>query len=375
MSNSLDLPSLFAPIKLKLSELLLDPNNPRFSELGEELNPISEGRFADDKVQANTFRTMKDTDAFDVAELRDTIKTIGFLPMDRIVVRRWRGQQPDGNTRSVVIEGNRRVTALRWLLDLQEIGKEDFSEAQLKNFTELECLLLDDEMAAPSAVLVLPGLRHVSSVKEWGAYQKAKAVNALRKGGMSPKEAAQSLGLSTKAANNSYRCFLALEQMKSDEEYGEYAQPKMYTYFDEVFRRPNLRIWLDWSDADERFRSDERLHEFYGWIVPQGEDKAAKLPESKSIRELSQILEDESAMNVFRSPGGDLRRGLARFDAAHPADWYPKVTAASLAVRSLTPDILRSLRLDQATLDSLHELRDKIDQALRDRDLLRMPAA
>jgi len=93
MSNSLDLPSLFAPIKLKLSELLLDPNNPRFSELGEELNPISEGRFADDKVQANTFRTMKDTDAFDVAELRDTIKTIGFLPMDRIVVRRWRGQQ------------------------------------------------------------------------------------------------------------------------------------------------------------------------------------------------------------------------------------------------------------------------------------------
>ncbi len=373
MSNSLDLPSLLAPIKLKLSELLLDPNNPRFSELGEELNPISEGRFADDKVQANTFRTMKDTDAFDVAELRDTIKTIGFLPMDRIVVRRWRGQQPDGNTRSVVIEGNRRVTALRWLLDLQEIGKEDFSEAQLKNFTELECLLLDDEMAAPSAVLVLPGLRHVSSVKEWGAYQKAKAVNALRKGGMSPKEAAQSLGLSTKAANNSYRCFLALEQMKSDEEYGEYAQPKMYTYFDEVFRRPNLRIWLDWSDADERFRSDERLHEFYGWIVPQGEDKAAKLPESKSIRELSQILEDESAMNVFRSPGGDLRRGLARFDAEHPADWYPKVTAASLAVRSLTPDILRSL--DQATLDSLHELRDKIDQALRDRDLLRMPAA
>jgi len=283
--------------------------------------------------------------------------------------------KPDGNTRYVVIEGNRRVTALRWLLDLQEIGKEDFSEAQLKNFTELECLLLDDEMAAPSAVLVLPGLRHVSGVKEWGAYQKAKAVNALRKGGMSPKEAAQSLGLSTKAANNSYRCFLALEQMKSDEEYGEYAQPKMYTYFDEVFRRPNLRIWLDWSDADERFRSDERLHEFYGWIVPQGEDKAAKLPESKSIRELSQILEDESAMNVFRSPGGDLRRGLARFDAEHPADWYPKVTAASLAVRSLTPDILRSLRLDQATLDSLHELRDKIDQALRDRDLLRMPAA
>src|ERR1035438_2319985 len=88
MGNSADLPNLLAPIKVKLGELLLDPNNPRFSELGEELNSIPEGRFADDKVQANTFKTMKDTGAFDVAELRDTIKTIGFLPMDRIVVDR-----------------------------------------------------------------------------------------------------------------------------------------------------------------------------------------------------------------------------------------------------------------------------------------------
>jgi len=93
-----NLSSLLTPIDTKIESLLLDPNNPRFSELGAELNPVPEGRFADDKVQASTLEKMK-TPIFDVSELRDTIKTIGFLPMDRVVVREWKGQHPDGQPR------------------------------------------------------------------------------------------------------------------------------------------------------------------------------------------------------------------------------------------------------------------------------------
>jgi len=292
-----DFASLLTRIDVKLGDLLLDPNNPRFSELGEELNPVPEGRFADDKVQASTFEKMK-APIFDVAELRDTIKTIGFLPMDRIVVRKWKGQHTDGKPRYVVIEGNRRVTALRWLLSLHDVGKETFDENRLKNLTEFESLLLDDESAPSTATLVLPGLRHVSGIKEWGAYQKAKTVPALRKSGLSSQEAAQSLGLSTRAANSAYRCFLALEQMHYDEEYRDFAEPKMYTYFDEIFRRANLRAWLDWSDEKERFCAEERLKEIYSWMVPQGEDNVAKLPESRSVRDLSAIVDDPLRANM-----------------------------------------------------------------------------
>ena len=141
-----NLPDLLTPIDLKLDDLLLDPNNPRFSELGEQLSPIPEGRFADDKVQGNTFEKMK-APIFDVAELRDTIKTIGFLPMDRIVVRKWKGKHSDGKARYVTIKGNQRVTALRWLLSLGDVGKETFDEKRLRNFSEFQCLLLDDELA------------------------------------------------------------------------------------------------------------------------------------------------------------------------------------------------------------------------------------
>ncbi len=358
---------MLTPIKVNIDQLLLDANNPRFSELGEDLNQVNEGRFADDKVQAFTFERMK-AEVFDVAELKDTIKTLGFLPMDRIVVRRWLGNLSPSSEKYVVIEGNRRLSALKWLISLHEIGKESFSEEQLDNFKQLECLLLDEKGAPAAANLILPGLRHVSGIKEWGPYQKAKAVSALRKSGLSSQESAQSLGLSTRAANSSYKCFLALEQMKNDEEYGEHASPRMYSYFEEIFKRSEMRTWLGWADDAEGFTNEDRLHEIYSWMIPGEDGTGPKLPEAKSMRELAGILTDENAMNILRGPEGSLSRALARFEVDHPEDWYPKVTAASAAVQSLTPDKLRGL--DEATLKTLTELQEKIVQALKDRSSL-----
>lgn len=325
---------------------------------------MAEGRYADPKVQSNTFDKMRH-DRFDVNELRDTIKTLGFLPMDRIVVRPWKvSSEP---AKYVVIEGNRRVTALRWLIQLHDTGKETFSDEKLKNLQRIECLLLDDTLAPASATLVLPGLRHVSGIKEWGPYQKAKTVHALRKGGMSPQEAAQSLGLSTRAANNAYRCFLALENMKADEEFGEATDPRMYSYFEEIFKRPDVKTWLEWSDDEEQFTQSERLSEFYSWIVPSGEDGngSPKLPEAKNVRDLASIVQDENALSVLRGADGSISRALARYQVDHPEDWYPKVMAATAALKMLTPDMLREM--DQPTLTSLNDLYNRIAQALKDR--------
>jgi len=227
---------------VNLADLLLDPNNPRFAELGQKLDAVPEGRFGEEKVQQQTYERMK-TPRFDVAELRDTIKNLGFLPMDRIVVRKWKGSDAS-SPKFVVVEGNRRIAALKWLIELQDSGRETFTTEQVQNFTQLEVLLLDDEAAPENSTLILPGLRHVSGIKEWGPYQKARAVHALRESGMSSQEAAQSIGLSTRAANQLWRSYLALEQMRADEEYGEFAEPSLYSYFEEVFKRRNVRDYL-----------------------------------------------------------------------------------------------------------------------------------
>jgi hypothetical protein len=70
-------------------------------------------------------------------------------------------------------------------------------------------------------------------------------------------------------------------------------------------------------------------------------------------------------------PEGNLARALARFEVDHPEDWYPKVLAATAAMKSLTPDMLRGM--ESATLKSLEELKQRIDQAFSDRESLLSP--
>ena len=266
--------------------------------------------------------------------------------------------------------------ALRWLLELHDSGKETFSGEQLENFTSLQVLLLDDQIAPDNAKWILPGLRHVSGIKEWGAYQKARAVHTLREGGMHPQQVAQSLGLATRTANQLWRSYLALEQMGADEEYGEYAQPNLYSYFEEVFKRTNVRDWLGWSDEQRRFTNGPAIREFYGWMVGEpaedGELGQRKLPEAKSVRELGSIIDDRTAMAVFRSSGGSLTKAQARFEAEHPQEWLPAVLDAERILGALSPDILRSLTPEQ--LAAVQALRGRVNQVLLDRDRLLVDA-
>src|ERR1700676_5279560 len=136
-----DLPGLLVPKTISLNDILLDPNNPRFAALGQPIDAVPEPRFAEKRVQDQAYDRMK-TPRFDVPELRDAIKNLGFLPMDRIVVRRWHGPENQQPQKYVVIEGNRRLAALKWLLELNETGRETFDENQIRNFTELQALVL-----------------------------------------------------------------------------------------------------------------------------------------------------------------------------------------------------------------------------------------
>lgn len=366
------LSELLKPTVLKLDQLLLDPNNPRFAELGAAEDAKPEARFAEPNVQKKAYELMRTTSRFDVAELRDTIKTMGFLPMDRIVVRPWRAG-PAGNDQYVVVEGNRRVTALKWLIELQSEAKETFTSEQIKNFTEIEVLVLDDLAADPSAKLVIPGLRHVSGIKEWGAYQKARTVFILRDGGRTQQEVAQSLGLSVIEANRLWRAYLALDQMRADEEYSEFADPKLYSYFEEVLKRPAVKNWLGWKDDAKRFTNEERIREFYGWMV--GEEGAdgertdiRKLNEAKSVRELAVFIEDAAAMAAFRAPDGSLTRARARFDSEHPEEWLPNIVSAEAVLASLTPDVITAMKEDE--LDKLVSLQARIQKVLSNREKL-----
>jgi len=348
-----------------IDQILLDPNNPRFSELGEKFDLIPESRFSETRIQDSAFDKMKNG-PYGVVELRDTIKTIGFLPMDRIVIRNWKHSN-DTNKMYVVIEGNRRVSAIKWLHSLHLDGKLTLNEDQLDNLTNLQCLLLADD-APITSTLVLPGLRHISGIKEWGAYQKAKAIFELRRNqNLPPNEAAQCIGLSTRAANKAYKCYLALEYMKADEEVGEFAEPKYYTYFDEVFKKAEVKNWLGWNDITEQFENIDNLKDFYSWIVKTDECDS-KIKEAKDIRELAMVVSDKTALHVFKSENGSLTRALSQYQTNHPDDWMVTIDSAVVVLKNLTIESLTNAA--EQDIEKLNQLIGLIQQRLTERKKL-----
>jgi hypothetical protein len=365
------IPDLLTPKRVALEQLLLDPNNPRFLDLEGEFGNTHEARFSEPGVQRAAFEHLKDR-RFDVASLRDTIKTIGFLPIDKIVVRRWTHQREEP-FKYVVLEGNRRVAALKWLLEQNVEGREQLNEAQIANFSSLDVLLLSEEADPNIGRWIIPGLRHVSGVKEWGTYQQAFAVKTLRESGMSPKDAAQSIGLTTRAANKLWRTFWALEQMKSDEDYGESADENLFSYFDEILKKPALQEWFGWEDNQKKFLNQDRIREFYSWIVrltddDDGEERDPKIGRAIDVRDLERVIAEPRALAVLRGANGTIEDASATVKAIHPEDWRAYVASTDSLLTALSPDSLRALAPED--VDSLERLKTRIQQLITDRTRL-----
>jgi hypothetical protein len=114
------------PIRVSLDHLFLDPNNPRFAKslnLPETVPDTGivgaqqklEKLFVnerDSEVSSDEDDSEAEEGAVRIGDLIRSMQEIGFVPIDRVVVRRLGESQSD----YVVIEGNRRVRAAKYLL-------------------------------------------------------------------------------------------------------------------------------------------------------------------------------------------------------------------------------------------------------------------
>ena len=154
-----------SPISAELDKLLLDPNNPRFLE--EHGERIEDSRFADSGVQTMAAERMKNS-SFKIDELKNSIIQNGWQPVDRIFVRKI-DTLPG---LYVVLEGNRRLTALRELKN----GVPKIADGLLRTFDPLNVLevvgtqSLDESRAQ---ITYLLGVRHHGSLKKWSPFAQA----------------------------------------------------------------------------------------------------------------------------------------------------------------------------------------------------------
>lgn len=191
-------------------DLLFDPNNYRFQDL-DNFVYAAEERFHEDTVQRRAYQRMRQEEG--IQALKNSILRNGYLSVERIVVRPYHHATPQ---KWVVVEGNRRLAAVRWILEDYEGGVPIAPQALL-SIEKLPAVVA--EKSAPDEVFraSLMGIRHVSGTKQWGGYQRAKLVTTMRDElGLDAGEVAERLAMSTQEVNRRYRAFKTLNQMQKN---------------------------------------------------------------------------------------------------------------------------------------------------------------
>jgi len=245
----------------------------------------------------------------------------------------------------------------------------------IDSFDDLPIVIIDiNDPENKDAVPVLMGIRHVSGIRPWGAYQQAKLIAQLVEDfGLSLQDTAERLAMSVQEANRRRRAYKALEQMQKDESFQQVADPELYYKFHEAVGIPEVRNWLGWSEADLMFTVEEARTQFYELIIPRYDEESgrsvpAKLQTREDVRNLRRILRDDNAIAALLDPSRAFNESLALAIATESGGWVSQVRSAINAIEGLKVKDIKSICDED--LELLEKLRNLLDERIEDRKKL-----
>lgn len=147
---------------LRVSDLDFDPENPRFAGMITNTGKLNENDTIHQMLKKQN-----------IAELLVSIADQGFFPGEPLLVAR------EKNDRYTVVEGNRRLTALKILNGehkdiIPPSIQELVADANFKP-KEIPCLVFEKRRD----LIHYLGYRHITGVKPWGALEKAVYLKQL----------------------------------------------------------------------------------------------------------------------------------------------------------------------------------------------------
>lgn len=201
-------------VLLGIDNILLDPQNPRFATKNQSYT-ISD--FKDKNIQ---LEMIKKLETYELEELINSIKENGFLSLERVVVVRLE----QGSNKYVVVEGNRRIAAIKLIL------MNETTDAELKNsLMEISVCVILGKIYENSQEerYKIASLAHLSGKVEWGDYQKAIFLHSIvMQYGKKCQEVGAEVGLGRNQAIAIFQAceaYLSIQRLewyqKSEEEY------------------------------------------------------------------------------------------------------------------------------------------------------------
>lgn len=176
-------------LSLKIGSLFLDHKNTR----------IPEDRRANDQ-RALVHELLESEN---VKNLASSISKLGLFPNERLVVMK------EGR-RFIVLEGNRRVAAIKLLINpelaptkqLVKFFRKLSSEINLSDISTLDAVLVPDRISASP---IIAALHTRSSKKKWSTLQQARYYRELVDEGLTSYEIAETIGITLGQVKNYLR--------------------------------------------------------------------------------------------------------------------------------------------------------------------------
>lgn len=293
--------------KIKRQDLAFDRANPRLVGYGIQPNT------SDEEVIKTLWVEMA------VDEVAMSIAASGFWPQEPLIVALEQG-------RWVVIEGNRRLAAVRVLTEpalATELGTNlgsNLSEAVLATLEELPVIKSTREDSWRYL-----GFRHVNGPARWGSYAKAEYIRKVRLEYDVPlADIARTIGDRHRTVQRLYRALMVLDEATAESVYSLNDRTKKNLPFSHLY------IGLDYSgfqqflnlspedlETDRPVPSDylRNLGQLLVWLFGSRKDKKPPVIKSQNpdLRRLDKVL---SAPEARRA----LERGSSLEDAVVLAD-------------------------------------------------------
>lgn len=277
--------------KINLELVFLDPNNFRFQKDLDNTR-IAESKICGAGVQKRILSKVR-TDP-KIKDLEESILFNDFIYNEIIIVKKI--EETDNY---YVVEGNRRIGTLKKIFEEYEISE---LKDNLKDIAEngIDVKVVDSNYDED----LLMGMRHVTGIKPWSGFSKAKLIVKLHEEkNYSVEQISKSLG------NNSITdikkrlyAYKLLEKMANDG-YAVDDISQYYNLFYEAIGKPNYRNWLEFSEDDIEFLNEDNANRFYSWITPSEDEEGnpidTAITNPQSLRKVAEILFDEDALDTL----------------------------------------------------------------------------
>lgn len=247
-------------VDISIDKLLLDPANPRLVEHG-----VEEG--ASQAVLVKSLWTM-----MAVQEVAMSIAHNGFFRHEPLIVEAQ-------GSKYVVLEGNRRLAAVRILLD-DELRKR-LKATDLPNIDKLDRGRRDSLASLPCVVTTRRdvwqylGFKHVNGPATWGSYAKAQYVAQVHHDyGVPLEDIAEQIGDTHSTVERMYRGLMVIEQaeeakvFRRSNSYKKFGFSHIYTGLD----KPGIQQFLGITDKKRSERKPvppsrvKQLGELCRWL-------------------------------------------------------------------------------------------------------------